>query len=207
MVFIAWRSFLHSPLPSPPHRVTWQLASTIHPASSGSQGWGRVLGCCSFCGVHCVAFIALRSFLHPPPSPPRHVTWPLAPTIHPASSGSQGWGRVLGCRSFRSVHSCILSSPPLPSPSCDVAVSTCDPPCEQWLAGLGWVLGRTSSSVLHIPHFHPASSCSRWRLGLLWWLSFRLVCFVSWGWLRHGGVLTSWLAWAVSLRRFVISLV
>jgi hypothetical protein len=24
------------------------------------------------------------------------VTWPIAPVIHPASSGSQGWGRVLG---------------------------------------------------------------------------------------------------------------
>jgi hypothetical protein len=27
------------------------------------------------------------------------VTWPLAPASHPASSGSQAWGRVLGCRS------------------------------------------------------------------------------------------------------------
>jgi len=101
--FVSWRPLRgvrscilpSPPLPSPPRRVTWPLAPTIHPASSGSQGWGRVLGCRSFRSVRCVAFVAWRSFLHPPlPSPHRRVTWPLAPAIHPASSGSQGWG---GC--------------------------------------------------------------------------------------------------------------
>jgi hypothetical protein len=133
----------------------------------------------SICGVHsCIL-----------PSPHRRVMWPLAPTIHPTSSGLQGWGRVLGCCSLHGIH-CVAfvraSSPPLLSPSCDMAVSTRDPPREQWLAGLGQVLGCTSSSILHGPHFHPASSCSQQQLGWLWWLSFRLVCFVSWGRLQHG---------------------
>jgi hypothetical protein len=50
---------------------------------------------------------------------PLVVTWPLAPVIHPVSSGSQGWGRVLGCR------------------CCCGCRSTCDPPHEQLLMGLG----------------------------------------------------------------------
>jgi hypothetical protein len=85
--------------------------------------------------------------MHPsPPSPslpfpplPVVVMWPLAPTIHPASSGSQGWGWVLGCHLFVCASLPSLPFPPLPSPACchDVAVSTYDPPHEQWLAGLG----------------------------------------------------------------------
>jgi len=39
-------------------------------------------------------------------------------------------------------------------------------------------------------------------VGLLWWLSFRLVCFLSWGGYDVAGVLTSWLA---CLCRFVAS--
>jgi len=92
-------------LPSSPHRhVMWPLAPAIHPASSGSQGWGWVLGCHLLCGVCCVVFVAWCSFMHPPlPSPHHCVTWPLAPMIHPASNGSQGWGRcwiVCHCPSF-----------------------------------------------------------------------------------------------------------
>jgi hypothetical protein len=118
------------------------------------------------------------------------MMWPLAPTIHPASSGSQGWGQVLGCHLF------MPPSPPLPvvAPWCgDVAVSTCDP-CEQ-----GWrVLGCHSWCGVHgmafmstcphpcpcphphpmspspsmscpcphpHPHPHPVSSCSQQQVG------------------------------------------
>src|SRR5882757_5921134 len=43
----------------------------------------------------------------------------------------------------------------------DVAISTCNPPCEQWLAGLEQVLGCLLLSILHAPHLHPMSSCSQ----------------------------------------------
>jgi hypothetical protein len=85
-----------------------------------------------------VAFVFIRSAL----------VVSVAPVTHPASSGSQTWWQVLwwGVRCFvHFVHSapvlfvtwCSFVYPPLPSPSRDVAVSTRDPPCKQWLAGLG----------------------------------------------------------------------
>ena len=49
------------------------------------------------------------------------VTWPLAPTIHPASSRSQRWGHVLG-----------LSLGPCP------LLTTCNPPRKQRLAAVRW---------------------------------------------------------------------
>jgi hypothetical protein len=84
---------------------------------------------------------------------------PLAPTIHPASSGSQGWGQVLGGCSF------VPPSPPLPvvTPWCgDMAISTHDPPHEQWLTGLG--AGAGLSFVVwrlwHCVHVHVSLSPS-----------------------------------------------
>jgi len=47
-------------------------------------------------------FIVCRSLSHPRPTVPRHRL--LAPMIHPASSGSQGWGRVLCCSSLLLCH-------------------------------------------------------------------------------------------------------
>jgi hypothetical protein len=87
---------------------------------------------------HGVAFVRAS-----PPSPPLPlsccavVMWLLAPVIH-VSSGLQGWGWVLGCHSF------VPPSSPLPVIVLwcgDVAISTCDPPHKQWLAGLGQMLG------------------------------------------------------------------
>jgi hypothetical protein len=65
------------------HVVTWLVAPTIHPASSGSQQWGWVLGghsfvaWCSFmlaCWHSGLSFVGIRvgwdsplSFLHPRP--------------------------------------------------------------------------------------------------------------------------------------------
>jgi hypothetical protein len=76
------------------------------------------------------------------------VTWPVAPVIHPASSGSQQWGWVLGFAGggWWVVGCCcvVIRSSNLPSPGrrspvwCgDKAVSTHEPPHEQWLAGVG----------------------------------------------------------------------
>jgi hypothetical protein len=118
----------------------WPLAPAIHPVSSGSQGWRWVLGFRSLHGVRSCS----NSPLPPLPSPSsRHgvVTWPLAPAIPPASSGSQGWGQVLGFHSLHGVRLC--SNPPHPPHThvitwCgEVAISTRNPPCKQWLAGLG----------------------------------------------------------------------
>jgi hypothetical protein len=120
---------------SPLVRLSWSplsvvcgalLVPMIHPASSGSQAWGWVLGCrlacsalpCSTCdsphepllmgmvqGLGLVFVRAGLSFALPSPAsalpcPPLTVvapwcvmTWPLAPVIHPASSGSQQGGR------------------------------------------------------------------------------------------------------------------
>jgi len=91
-----------------------------------------------------VAFVSVRSAL----------VVSVAPVTHLRAVARQTCGRCCGggcvvsfvsfvfvhsapLRSLRGVHSCILPS----SPSRDVAVSTHDPPCEQWLAGLGgcWV--------------------------------------------------------------------
>jgi hypothetical protein len=177
VVFVTWCSFMYPPLPSPSCDVA--ISTRDPPCEQWPAGLGAGAGLCGV--LSCIL-----------PSPHRRATWPLAPTIHPVSSGLQGSGQVLGCHLFRGVHCVVFVAwhsflhPPLPSLSCDVAVSTHDPPCKQWLAGLGQVLGCTSSSILHAPHFHPTSSCSRRQLGLLWWLSFRLMCFVSWGWLQRG---------------------
>jgi hypothetical protein len=81
-------------------------------------------------------------------------------------------------------HSTFVVSPIVGG---DVAVSTRNPPCEQWLAGLGQVLGHSLSSALHAPHLHPTSSCS-WR----WRLSFRLVFRQLGGVATWWGVLTSY---------------
>jgi hypothetical protein len=98
------------------------------------------------------------------------LQYPPATLRAVAHSGGGGFRVVFGHGPF-----CIC----FPIVGGDVAVSTRNPPCKQWLAGLGQVLGRLSSSTLHAPHFHPASSCS-WRwLGWLWWLSSSLMCFIS----------------------------
>jgi hypothetical protein len=75
---------------------------------------GALVGGASFRSFR--SFLYIRPLLHSLcgvrscilPSPHRRVTWLLAPVIHPASSGSQGWGQVLGYVVFARV-----SSPPL----------------------------------------------------------------------------------------------
>jgi hypothetical protein len=88
----------------------------------------------------------------------------LAPTIHPMSSGSQGWVRVLG-RSLSLgllVHGC--GGCPL---SFVVVV-----PLSPWLLPPLPVV-----PVVIAPHFHPASSCSWRRLRVpLWCLG---CCFIT----------------------------
>ena len=57
-------------------------------------------------------------------------------------------------------------SPPSSFPSLLLSLHhCCCPSC------LG-VVPLSSAIVLHLtaPHFHPASSCLQWRLGVLWWL-------------------------------------
>jgi hypothetical protein len=73
------------------------------------------------------------------------VTWLLVPIIHPVSSGSQGWGQVLGHRSiivlWLVIYATLLSSP-LPVIVAwhdDVTVRIHKPPCKQWLAAVRWV--------------------------------------------------------------------
>jgi len=134
-----------------------------------------------YCGGGCVVSFVFRTFgprcvrdvaFARVSSLPHRRDVPLAPRST-ASSGSQGWGRVLGCRSrfvaFVALRSLpgvrSASSPPPPHRRVTWPLAPAYPPCEQWLAGLGRVLGRTSSSVLHAAHFHPARSCSRRGLG------------------------------------------
>ena len=85
----------------------------------------------------------------------------------------------------------------LPLVVIDVAISTRDPPHEQWLAGLGQVLGRSSSSTLHAPHFHPREQLLTVAVGdavvaVLPSRVFRQLGEVATWW----RVLTSWLEWA-----------
>jgi len=55
----------------------------------------------------------------------------LAPVIHPTSSGSQGWGQVLGCSLCGIVVMWSWSHP--------CHSSSCYPPYEQWLTAVAWV--------------------------------------------------------------------
>jgi hypothetical protein len=57
------------------------------------------------------------------------MSWLLAPMIHPTSSGSQGWGRVLG-------HSIIMGQHGGVAAANKINVSTHHPPCEQGLAAV-----------------------------------------------------------------------
>ena len=80
-LFLIPSSSLCPSRPCSPFPHSWQLAPVIHPASSGLQGWGQVLGCSPlwYCG---------RSL-----TPAAHH-----PIIHPTSSSSQQWpGWAWGC--------------------------------------------------------------------------------------------------------------
>jgi hypothetical protein len=125
------------------------------------EGLGQVV-CCPLSVVRCcllsfVVFVCLRLMFVV-----CCLRSSLAPVFHPASSGSQGWGRVLGCCSLRRVRpwwfrrlagSIVVAGDV--AACCDVAISTCDPPCEQWLAGLGAGAGLSLPLWLS---FHPRST-------------------------------------------------
>jgi hypothetical protein len=95
------------------------------------------------------------------------------------------------------VHHC----PHFVIPHCQLLAH--DPPCEQWLTGLGQVLGcschwacrltatvvgcRCPSFIIILPllpiipvlgcsPFHPMSSCSKWQLRVLLWCLILIVC-------------------------------
>jgi hypothetical protein len=169
--------------PSPPPPRSCRSACPALPCSTcDSPHKQRLMGVVQGLGLlfdRGMAFVCAS-----PPSPPLPlsccavVMWPLAPMIH-ASSGSQGWGQVLGCRLFMPT----FPSPPLSVVAPwwgDVAISTCNPPHEQWLTGLGQVLGCRSWCGVHgvvfihashppfpldiPPAIHPMSSCS-WGWG------------------------------------------
>ena len=83
------------------------------------------------------------------------------PHFHPANSRSQQGAVVVVVSSFvvhhlrlRPLCPCLLfvvRRSPFHCPS-SLAASTCNPPHEQWLAGLGWVLAvRRCSSITHPP--------------------------------------------------------
>jgi hypothetical protein len=100
--------------PPLPHRSPIQLlAPAIHPTSSCSWGWGRVLCCCVviiivvssssslllLCHHHCccviiviISVVVSLSYRCPPS---HHCMAPGAPAIHPTSSCSSAWGWVL----------------------------------------------------------------------------------------------------------------
>jgi hypothetical protein len=59
----------------------------------------------------------------------------VAPVTHPASSCSQVWWQVLGVSLVVVLCTCVLGHSFVMG--YDVAVSTCNPPCKQWLTGLG----------------------------------------------------------------------
>jgi hypothetical protein len=94
-------------------RSSWSVAPTVHPASSGSQRWGWVLG------RFVVVVLSWSWFLVPVP-----VRCPLIPVV---PRRPLPW----------------LSSLPSPGSSS----STRDPPCEQGLAAVGGVRGGSSSSL------------------------------------------------------------
>jgi len=128
----------------PHHRdvVTWPVAPTIHPASSGLQQWGWVLAGGGWWGVF---FVVVRSSTPPffPPLVVVHlrsvVTWPLAPVNHPVSSGSQAWGWVLG---WRSCMAFVRATLPVVAPlSGDVAIAPANHPASSGSQGWGRVLG------------------------------------------------------------------
>jgi hypothetical protein len=95
------------------------------------------------------------SLVLPLPYPRRGVvTWPIAPAIHPVSSGSQGWGRVLGwrlCVAFVRAGGCcvVVVGPPLPSPSCTNKDVTCSS-----TAGSTIVVDEKKERQVHDTHRH-----------------------------------------------------
>jgi hypothetical protein len=84
-----------------------------------------------------LSFVAWCSFVPPSPALPCRscwlVMWPLAPAIHPASSGLQAWGWVLCCHSAS--PSLPLPCPALPCPACWVVI--CCVAFETWAIGAG----------------------------------------------------------------------